>query len=248
MKWETGALDQALRSAESALRLGRRIGHPYSLASSLAWTVDLAHFMWLPERILEYSEELMDVALRYGFSQFEAMCSFQHGWALAQEGRYEIAIEQMTRGLHQYKVLGAAAVVAPRLTAQLASVYGQAGRAEEGLLVLQSSPDRLAGRKRIRYAEISRIEGELQLLKTEPAPALAEKFFREAVEIAIEDKAKAKQLRSVTSLARLWRMQGKKKEAKELLGPVYASFTEGFDMPDMKDAKALLESLDSRVI
>ena len=248
MQWETGSLDQALGSAESALRLGRRIGHPYSLASSLAWTVDIAYFMWLPERILQVSGELMDVAQRYSFSQLQAMCSFQHGWALAQEGRYEIAIEQMTRGLDQYKALGAAAVVVPRMTAQLASVYGQAGRAEEGLLVLQSSPDRVPGRKRIRYAEISRIEGDLQLLKTEPDPALAEKFFREAIEIAIDDNALAKQLRAVTSLARLLQLQGKIKEAKELLGPVYDSFAEGFDMPDMKRAKALLENLNAKVI
>jgi ATP/maltotriose-dependent transcriptional regulator MalT len=144
--------------------------------------------------------------------------------------------------------LGAAAVVAPRMTAQLASVYGQAGRADEGLLVPQSSPDRVSGRKRIRYAEISRIEGDLQLLKTEPDPALAEKFFREAIEIAIEDKARAKQLRAVTSLARLWQMQGKIKEARELLGPVYDSLSEGFDMPDMKSAKGLLENLNSKVI
>jgi class 3 adenylate cyclase/tetratricopeptide (TPR) repeat protein len=248
VQWETGALDQSLASSEDALLLGRRIGHPFSLASSLSWTIDLSSFMWLPERILQYFKEGMDVTQRFGFSQLLAICSFQHGWALAQDGRYEIAIEEMTHALDQYKALGAAAVIAPRLTAQLASVYGQAGRADEGLLVLHSSPDRVPGRKRVRYAEISRIEGELQLLKTEPEPVLAEQFFQEAIEIAIEDQARAKQLRAVTSLAKLWRMQGKIKEAKELLHPVYDSFTEGFDMPDMKNAKALLESLDSRAI
>ena len=246
MQWETGALNQALGSCDRALGLGRRIGHPYSLASSLGWTVDLAYFMWLPERILQYAGELMDVAQRYSFSQLQAMGSFQYGWALTQNGSYEIAIEHMTRGLDQYKTLGAAAVVVPRMTAQLASVYGQAGRAEEGLRVLQSSPDRVPGRKRVRYAEISRIEGELHLLKRYPDPVEAEKFFEEAIEIAIEDQARAKQLRAVTSLAKLWQSQGKIKEARELLEPIYESFTEGFDMPDMKNAKTLLESLDSR--
>jgi hypothetical protein len=72
--------------------------------------------------------------------------------------------------------------------------------------------------------------------------ALAEQFFQEAIQIAIEDEAKTKQLRAVTSLAKLWQTQGKIREARGLLKPLYDSFTEGFEMPDMKNAKALLES------
>jgi hypothetical protein len=249
VQWETGALDRALVSSESGVAHGRRIGHPFSFVTSLTIATDLSYFMWLPERILQCSQEGQDVAQRYGFSQMQAMLTFHHGWALAQQnGRYEIAIERMTRALEQYKATGAAAVVVPRMTAQLASVYGQAERAEEGLRVLESSPDRVPGRKRVRYAEISRIEGELHQLKTEPDQRLAEQFFHEAIEIAIEDHAKAKELRATTSLAKLWRVQGKIKEAKGLLEPLYDSFIEGFDMPDMKNARALLERLDSTPI
>ncbi len=243
MQWETGLLDQAVRSSEQALVLGRKIGHPFSLASSLGWMADLSYLMWLPERVLLYTEEAMEAAQRHGFSQLHALASFQHGWVLAQECQYDLAIERMTQALAQYRSLGAGAVVVPRMTAQLAGVYGQAGRADEGLRVLQSSPDRMPGGTRVRYAEISRIEGELQLLKKEPDPHLAEQFFQEAIVIAIEDQAWSKKLRATTSLAKLWQMQGKIQEARTLLGPLYGEFTEGFDMPDMKNAKALLETL-----
>jgi predicted ATPase len=199
--------------------------------------------MWLPERILQHAQEAVAVAQRHGFQQLEAMASFHHGWARAQSGHQDEGIEQMTRGLARYRELGAAAVIAPRMTAQLASVYGQAGRAEEGLCVLASSPDRTPDRKRVRYPEISRVEGELHLLKAAPDAALAEQFFREAIAIAIEDDAKSKHLRAATSLAGLWRQQGRIEEAVALLRPLYESFTEGWDMPDMKNARALLERL-----
>ncbi|MFN0318058.1 MAG: AAA family ATPase, partial [Burkholderiales bacterium] len=243
MQWETGALDHALRSSEKGLDLGRKIGHAFSLSSALMWTLDLSYFMWLPDRILCYASEAIDFAQLHGFSQMHAMGCFHQGWAHAQVGLYDQAIEQMTHALAQYRATGAAAVVASRLTAQLASVYGQAGRYDEAFDVLESSADRQPGRRRIRYPEISRIEGELHFCKPNSDLQRAEHFFREAIEIAIEDEAKAKHLRAATSLAKLWQSQGKAAEAKALLQPLYDSFTEGFDFPDMKNARAVLESL-----
>jgi predicted ATPase len=74
-----------------------------------------------------------------------------------------------------------------------------------------------------------------------PDPAKAEDSFRTALAIAREQGARGYELRAATSLARLWREQGRRAEALELLAPVYAWFTEGFDTPDLKDAKKLLE-------
>jgi predicted ATPase len=71
----------------------------------------------------------------------------------------------------------------------------------------------------------------------------AEECFLKAIDIARHQQAKSWELRAATSLARLWQQQGKKKEAYELLAPVYNWFTEGFDTADLKDAKALLEKL-----
>jgi predicted ATPase len=72
----------------------------------------------------------------------------------------------------------------------------------------------------------------------------AETCFHQALSIARRQQAKSLELRAATSLARLWQSQGKRQEAYELLEPVYAWFTEGFDTADLKDAKALLDELE----
>ncbi len=73
----------------------------------------------------------------------------------------------------------------------------------------------------------------------------AERHYRQAIAVAERQSAKLFQLRASTSLARLWRDQGKRAEARDLLRPIYNWFTEGFDAPDLKDAKALLDELTS---
>ena len=73
--------------------------------------------------------------------------------------------------------------------------------------------------------------------------AKAEAYFERALAIARQQQAKSWELRSATSLARLWRDQGEVQQARELLGPVYGWFTEGFDTRDLKEAKTLLDTL-----
>jgi predicted ATPase len=71
----------------------------------------------------------------------------------------------------------------------------------------------------------------------------AEALFGQALEIARRQEAKTFELRTATSLARLWQRQGKRAAARALLAPLTAWFTEGFDTPDLIDAKALLDEL-----
>jgi predicted ATPase len=88
-----------------------------------------------------------------------------------------------------------------------------------------------------------RIRGEL-LLKRDPAnTAPAEDAFSTAITIAQQQRARSFELRAAMSMARLWRDQGKREEARDLLAPVYGWFTEGFDTLDLKEVKALLEEL-----
>ena len=94
-------------------------------------------------------------------------------------------------------------------------------------------------------AEVHRVAGEIALKSPDPDAAKAEANFQQALTIARQQQAKSWELRAAMSLARLWRDQGKVREARELLAPVYGWFTEGFDTRDLKDAKALLEELAS---
>jgi len=92
-------------------------------------------------------------------------------------------------------------------------------------------------------AEVNRIAGEIALLSPEPDAARAEEYFKRALAVARAQQAKSWELRTSTSLARLWQRQGKCQDAHELLALIYNWFTEGFDTKDLQEAKALLEAL-----
>jgi predicted ATPase len=92
-------------------------------------------------------------------------------------------------------------------------------------------------------AEVHRIAGEIALRSSERDAAKAPEYFDRALGIARKQQAKSWELRAAMSMARLWRDQGKRDEARELLTPVYGWFTEGFDTLDLKEAKALFDEL-----
>jgi predicted ATPase len=94
-------------------------------------------------------------------------------------------------------------------------------------------------------AETRRIAGEIVLMSPDRDAAKAEASFERALSVARQQQAKSWELRAAMSMARLWRDQGKRDEARELLAPVYGWFTEGFDTLDLKEAKALLDELSA---
>ena len=94
-------------------------------------------------------------------------------------------------------------------------------------------------------AEANRIAGEIALKLPEPDAAKIEAYFERALTVARQQQAKSWELRAATSMARLWRNQGKPQQARELLAPAYGWFSEGFDTLDLKEAKALLDELAS---
>lgn len=125
----------------------------------------------------------------------------------------------------------------------LAEAYVKAGQIEEGLAALKEVLDFVEKTEERCYeAEMRRFKGGLLLMKGE-SEAKVEDCFHQAIEIARRQQAKSWELRATMSLARLWQKQGKKKEARKRLAEIYDWFTEGFDTPDLKDAKALLEEL-----
>ena len=132
----------------------------------------------------------------------------------------------------------------PLYLALLAEALAFAGKIEEGLAALDDALAKAAiSGVRGSNAEIHRLHGELTGRLPHPDPAKAEDSFRTALAIARQQGTRGYELRAATSLARLWREQGRREEARELLAPLYASFTEGFDTADLKDTKALLAEL-----
>ena len=132
----------------------------------------------------------------------------------------------------------------PHYRALLATAFGIAGQVEEALTLLDDTLNIVARTgERWFAAELNRHKGRL-LLRQGHTEA-AEELYRKALAIAQEQEAKLWELRAAASLARLCRDQGRQTEARDLLAPVYGWFTEGFDTPDLKDAKALLDELAS---
>ena len=124
----------------------------------------------------------------------------------------------------------------------LAQVYGKAEQPGEGLDRLGEAAKLVeATQERWAEAEMHRLRGALLLSMSKPAEA--ENSYRKALSVAQRQSAKLWELRAATSLARLWRDQGKRTEARDILAPIYGWFTEGFDTPDLKEAKALLGEL-----
>ena len=175
----------------------------------------------------------------------KALSTIFRGWALAERGQLQDGMAELQRGLAASRATGAEVYGSLGL-GLLAEIQGKAGQVEAGLTSLVEAiafVDRTA--ERFYEAELYRLKGALLLQQSQKNDAEAEECFRKAIEVAQKQQAKSWELRAATSLARLWQGQGKTKEARELLAPIYNWFTEGFETADLKDAKALLDELSS---
>jgi len=131
----------------------------------------------------------------------------------------------------------------PYFLALLADALLRADQTEEGLSIIAEAEALIERSSETRWhAETVRLKGAL-MDRAGAATEDIEVTYQRALEIARGQEARCLQLRAATSLGQLWHDQGKASEARELLDPLYAWFTEGFDTPDLKDAKALLDAL-----
>jgi predicted ATPase len=159
----------------------------------------------------------------------------------------EEGLARLRAGLDAYRTTGGK-IWEPQWLALLAEACVLSGEVEEGLAAVREALAEVEETEaRFYEAELNRLQGELCLTSKEPDEAQAEASFRKAIAIARERGAKSWELRAATSLARLLARQGRREDAHAILAPVYGWFTEGFDTPDLKDARALLDALWSGV-
>ena len=171
---------------------------------------------------------------------WKAIGTLTQGSVFALTGRAE-AVETITSGLAALRSTGATQYI-PTYLLYLAIAQADLGRVDDARRTIDDAMAAMETTKeRMFEAEVHRTAGEIALVWPEPHMGKAEAFFERALSVARAQQAKSWELRAATSLARLWRDQGKVRQARELLAPVYGWFTEGFDTRDLKDAKALLE-------
>jgi predicted ATPase len=134
----------------------------------------------------------------------------------------------------------------PFFLSYLARAHAELGKFEDAWCSIGESITAVqATKERWGEAEVHRTAGEITLMSPEPDAAKAQKYFERALAVARQQEAKSWELRASMSLARLWRDQGKRNDARDLLAAVYGWFTEGFATLDLKEAKALLHELAS---
>jgi predicted ATPase len=185
----------------------------------------------------------MSLATAQGFPYWIAFDAILHGWALAHQGQAQEGIEQINHGLTAFRATGAE-ILRPYFLALLAEAYGIMGQQDAGLEVLTEALRHAETMRECWYEpELYRLKGALLLQQSSDNQVEAERDFHHALDIARTHQAKSFELRTATSVARLWQQQGKRQEAHALLAPVYGWFTEGFDTADLQEAKVLLETL-----
>jgi predicted ATPase len=241
--WHRGYPDQSARATDRALALGRQLGHAHTLANALYFAGMAAVFARDVATACAYSNDCVALASEHGFALWAARGRVLQGWAEAQRGEAKTGIAGIRDGLAAAEATGDR-VATPLSRTLLAEALALAGKIEEGLATLDDALATAAvSGVRGWDAEIHRLRGELIGRLPCPDPAKAEGSFRTALAIAREQGTRGYELRAATSLARLWREQGRRAEARDLLAPLYVWFTEGFDTADLKDAKALLGEL-----
>ena len=247
--WHLGYPDQALQRCYEALTRAQKLANPFSIATASQFVAVLHQYRREASLVQERAQASLTLSQEQGFPLYSALGLLFRGWALAMQEQEEAGIAQIRQGLAAWRASGAEVRVAS-FFALLADAYLRVGQAQEGLAVITEALS-LVERNDEHFveAELYRLKGELLLseehgmMKAERQTREAEACFRKALNVARHQQAKSLELRTATSLTRLWQQQGKKNEAHELLAPVYNWFTEGFDTKDLKDAKALLEKL-----
>jgi adenylate cyclase len=240
--WMLGYPDHALRRAQEALSLARELDHPFTLAFTLGIAGTLLRYFRREVDALEASvEETVSVCEEYGIPYFHAMAKAHRGWVLVQQGEAEEGISLMRSALDALQATGNLMYTPMELT-RLAEAHGELGHTEQGLtLVAEAMEVARSTEERYYEPEMHRVRGELML--AEGDEDAAEGSFEEAVQVARQQQARSLELRATVSLCRLWHEQGRREEAREMLSGIYGWFTEGFDTPDLQEAKALLQAL-----
>jgi predicted ATPase len=241
--WHRGCPDQARRVLDEGLRHARQSVHRHTLAYALIYKgLTAASARWVAETE-EAADELVSHTREHGFALFLGYGLLLQGGALALRGQGEAAVEQIHEAVAAMQATGIRRYD-PMVLGFLAEALALKGAVADGLRTLAAA---LAAAEvsgtHWADAELHRLRGDLLGGLPNSNWAEVESCFRTALKLAREQGTRGFELRAAVSLARLLSAHGRQNEARDLLGPIYGWFTEGFDTPDLQEAKALLDEL-----
>ena len=241
--WMLGYPEAALTDAKDAVRDGRETGQAASLMFALYVTA-IVHILRGEYSIATaLARELFALAEEKSALLWKASGMIYEGCVLAETGKPSEGIEMLTAGIAEYRSTGATVFMTFFLSS-LTRAYAELGRLGDAWRCIAEATTVVETSKECLFrVEIDRLAGEIALKSSEPDRPKAEAHLERALSVARSQQAKSWELRAAMSMARLWRDQGKRDEARKLLAPVYGWFTEGFHTRDLKEAKALLDEL-----
>ncbi|MDX1415910.1 MAG: BREX system ATP-binding domain-containing protein [Candidatus Promineifilaceae bacterium] len=240
--WYLGFPDQAAIVSRDALLLARQLAHPLSLAFALSFVSWLKSFNPDDAAILDMAEECIQLSSEYGFVIYQTIGVILQNYARGMRGETEKAIIEIGAGLQTWQATGAQFLIADFL-GKLATVYGEAGMGGAGLeLVTEALEYSKKSGERNTEPELRLIKGDL-LRRVDESAEEIEACFHDSIQVARNQGARMLELRATIHLCRLWLQQGKKDEARTILGEIYDAFSEGFDDPNLIEARILLEEL-----
>jgi predicted ATPase len=231
-----GFPDGALAQSNAVIAEAWRLAHPPTLTVSLSTDARLLSLTGDYAALDQRAGQLIAVATEQGFPLYRVLGTIYRGWVKVNTGDLPAGISLLRSGSNAYSATGAQTRICYH-TALLAKACEIAGQVEEALSHLDDALQLAeAIGERWFMAEVYRHKGELMIRQGDSEAA--EEFYRKALGIAEKQETKLWELRAAVSLARLYCDQGHRSEAHDLLAPVYTWFTEGFDTPDLRGAKA----------
>ena len=237
--WQLGYPTASRSDAERAVNKARETGHAGTLMYALSRAADTYTFCGDYVAAHAQLDELMALADERG----KALGTAMRGWLFASTGNASDAVRAINSGITSLRSTGTT-LYEPRHLRYLAMAYAGLGQFDDAWHCIHDAIEKIErSKERWCEADVHRIAGEIALKSPEQDVAKAEAYFDRALAVSRQQQAKSWELRAAMSMARLWRDQGKREEARELLAPVYGWFTEGVETLDLKEAKALLDEL-----
>jgi hypothetical protein len=240
--WMLGLPDRALERANRAVTVATELGHPFTLAYALFHSGFLHLWRREPEAVRDRAAGVLAVAREYDLQIWRALGTCLEGVASAWMGRSEEGLAQIRVGLDLYHGLKTPPVFWPLILSMQAGACGRSGRAAEGLPLIEEAIQ-IADPGMPIVAEFYILKGDLLLALPQANGAAAESWFRQAFDVTQGADARMSQLRAALRLCRIWRDQGNAAQAGRVLRDVYDTFTEGFETPDLIEARDLLQTL-----
>ena len=242
--WNLGYPDRALMAMDRAVNFAERLQHANSKGYALAVLPMLHYFIENPTATAVAAEACIKFCSETRLPGWEAFPKVWRGWALSHLGHAVQGVAELQEGMEGWYATGSK-IISSGFFAALGDAYRMAGNHDEAWRAIESGLRFAEGHAEgFREAELHRLKGLILLSQDNEDLTGAEEHFARALEVARDQQSRSMELRIATDLAGLWQRHGKTGEARELLAPIYNWFTEGFNTPALKNAKALLDSLD----